>query len=135
MAKITKVKPVQRKKVEEPVKQEAKAVDTVFADVPAAPEPRATPDDIVKPDSDLDAQQKAEFARLLREGLGLEERAKRLINLTKFVDSKRAPVALRAIQEINAITGITADAPEEGSPLFVLNDGAEIAVAVRIPKK
>jgi hypothetical protein len=44
-------------------------------------------------------------------------------------------VALRALQEINAITGITADAPDEGSPMFLLPDNTVMAIAVKIPKK
>jgi predicted transcriptional regulator len=130
-AKVTQVKPVEAKVVS----VEAKPVETVFGEVEEKAVAVQTPNDIEKPDSDLDARQKAEFSRLLRTGLNLPERAKRLIKLTTFTDSKRAPVALRALQEINSITGITADAPDEGAALFVLPDGGEIAVAIKVPKK
>jgi len=113
---------------------EVPAMESYF-EVPDGPAKSATPDDIVKPDSDLDSAQKAQFAELLRTGLDLKTRAARLINLTKFTDSKRAPVALRAIQEINAITGITAEAPDEGQPLFMVVGGDDLAVAIKIPKK
>ena len=109
--------------------------ESVFEDAPSiAPEP-VTPNDIVKPDSDLDAADKAEFASLLKKGLTLPMRAARLIKLTTFTDSKRAPVALRALQEINAITGVTANDPDSSSPMFVLPAGTEVAVVTRIPKK
>lgn len=120
-----------RKKVQETpvVVSEPAKPDSVFEGIPAPKEA------VTIAAGDLSTEQKAEFARLLRAHSSLEDRAKQLVKLASFIDTKRVPVALRAIQEINAITGITADAPEEGSPMFVLPEGAEMAVAVKVPKK
>jgi hypothetical protein len=107
---------------------------SVFEDIPPV-STKSTANDIVKPDSDLSLEDKAVFARLLRSGFTLEERATGLIKLAGLTGNKTAAVALRAIQEINAITGITKGAPEEGSPLFVLPEGSGIATSTRVQKK
>ena len=82
----------------------------------------------------LSDEDRARFAALLRSKMSLEQRANVLIELASMTDSKRAPVALRAIQEINQITGL-ADKPVEEQPLFVLPAGSDVLVGVKIPKK
>ena len=82
----------------------------------------------------LSEEDRARFAALLRSKMSLEQRANVLIELASMTDSKRAPVALRAIQEINQITGL-ADKPVEDQPLFVLPSGSDVLVGVKIPKK
>ena len=99
-------------------------------------EPLEEPEtDIIKPTADLTIEQKKLFADLLRKHSSLEDRARQLIKLASFTDTKRAPVALRAIQEINSITGISKQAAEESSPMFELPEGTEMAVAVKVPRK
>ena len=98
--------------------------------------PEPTPEDktVSAIAGDLDEAERKRFAALLRSKMTLEQRAELLIELASMTDSKRAPVALRAIQEINQITGLSEKKTEE-QPLFVLPAGSEMAVGVRIPKK
>jgi hypothetical protein len=82
---------------------------------------------------DLAEADKEEFANLLRKKMTLTERAEMLVKLAGYTDSKRAPVALRAIQEINQITGVKEDKPTEASPLFVLPPNTAVAIKVFEP--
>ena len=88
------------------------------------------PDDGLDTTEDLDEEQRAMFARLLRKKMSLEERAEQLISLAKLTDTKRAAVGLRAIQEINAITGIHDNKPQEAPPMFQLPEGTSVSVRV-----
>lgn len=81
-------------------------------------------------DADLEDEAKRELARLLSAGFPLEERARLLVKLAHHTDTKRAPVALRAIQEVNSLTGITRERPVDTMPMFQLPNGAEIEIRV-----
>jgi hypothetical protein len=106
-----------------------KVVETVFDDDLLLPAPIPESPLI----QDLSEADKQEFARLLKEKMTLTERADMLVKLASFSDTKRAPVALRAIQEINAITGVKDDKPHEAVPLFQLPPGTAVAIKVFEP--
>lgn len=112
--------------------QPKKSNENVFEDEESLPVP-------VSPESELtrglDEEQKAEFSRLLKEKMSLNDRADILIKLAKMTDTKRAPVGLRAIQEINKITGVTNDATGEVSPMFVLPPNTAVAIMVKKPEE
>ena len=86
--------------------------------------------DVIDLDGDLDKEQREIFANLLRQNFSLEERAKQLVELAKLTDTKRAAVGLRAIQEINAITGVHDPKPQESPAMFALPDGTSVSVKV-----
>ena len=91
--------------------------------------------DIPRPDEDLTLEQKAEFIKLVRSNMSLPERAQQLAKLARFTDTKRAPVALRAIQTMNELDGFTEEGSIEAPPLFQLPEGAKVAVAIKVPKE
>lgn len=82
------------------------------------------------PAGDLDEEQREMFAKLLRENFSLEERAKQLVELARLTDTKRAAVGLRAIQEINAITGVHDPKPQETAAMFNLPEGTSVNLHV-----
>lgn len=82
--------------------------------------------DIPPLDVDLTDDQKKEFIKLLDEALPVSERAVQLAKLARFTDQKRAAVALRAILEINTITGLTGNKATEAAPMFILPEGIKI---------
>jgi hypothetical protein len=109
--------------------------DTGIPDVippPSAPSPEETA--VATLAGDLDEEERNRFANLLRQKMTLEKRAELLVEIAQMTDTKRAPVALRAIQEINQLTGL-AEKPMEESALFILPAGSEIAVATKTPRK
>ena len=91
--------------------------------------------DPLRPDQDLAEAEKAEFKRLLDAEMPLNERARQLVKLARFSDTKRAPVALRAIQVINDITGVMEDAANEAPSMFNLPSGVKVAINVEVPDK
>jgi len=107
--------------------------ESLFEDAPV-PETALAP---VTPVSiaDYADDERKEFVKLLREKQSAEERAERLIELTGYTDERRAGVALRAIQEINSLMGISVDKPTETAPLFVLPADTSVSVTVETPKK
>jgi len=80
--------------------------------------------------TDLDAEQKAEFARLLQSKFSLKDRADALVKLAQMTDTKRAPVGLRAIQEINAITGVRDDKANEAHSMFKLPEDTSVSIKI-----
>jgi len=82
---------------------------------------------------DLVEADKEAFAAMLRQKMSLEDRANQLVELAGYTDSKRAPVALRAIEEINKITGIKEDKPSDVAPMFVLPPNTAVAIKVFEP--
>ena len=86
-------------------------------------------------DSDLTEDQKAEFVALLNSFMPLRRRAQLLALLCTKTDTKRAPVALRAIQEVNSITKITGTTAATAPPLFQLPPGTSVSIAVQKVKK
>ena len=91
--------------------------------------------DELRPDQDLQEAEKALFKKLLDANMPLEDRAKQLVKLASFSDTKRAPVALRAIQVINEITGVTDDAATEAPSMFSLPEGVNVSIKVDVPEK
>lgn len=81
-------------------------------------------------DSDLTPDEKSEFIKMLNAELPLVVRARQLAKLAQYTDTKRAAVALRAIQEINSVTGVSHDRPTESTPMFILPADAKVSVNV-----
>lgn len=118
------VKKAPRKRAprKKPVVVEAEIVDDL---VPQPPAPVQT-----MTDNDLDAEQKAEFARLLQSKFSLKDRADALVKLAQMTDTKRAPVGLRAIQEINAITGVRDDKATDAYSMFRLPEDTSVSIKI-----
>lgn len=76
------------------------------------------------------AAARKELAKLLNTAIPLKQRVKLLVKLAHHTDTKRAPVALRAIQEINTLTGVTADGANEAAPMFLLPPDTSVSVHV-----
>jgi hypothetical protein len=112
-------------------KKVRKKAENVFEDDPPLPAVQEE-SPLLK---DLGEVDKEKFAKLLRTKMSLEDRADLLIELAGHTDTKRAPVALRAIQEINAITGIKDDRPNEAIPLFTLPPRTAVAIKVFEPEE
>ena len=87
------------------------------------------PDAIIAAVSPAD-EERAAFSALLKKKMSLEERADQLVELARLNDTKRAPVGLRAIQEINAITGVHDQKVEEAPAMFALPEGTKVSVHV-----
>jgi hypothetical protein len=102
----------------------------LFDDIPEEAIVPLPDDGIPALDSDLTPDEKQEFIKLLNAELPLAERAKLLAVLARFKDQKRAAVGLRAIQEINSITGLSKERPTESAPMFVLPPDAKVSVTV-----
>ncbi len=119
----------------EPVAVEVATNPPTLFDPEPTPPPVRPDDGIPALDGDLTAEQKAEFVKLLNQYMPVEARARQLVVLAKFTDTKRAPVALRAIQEINALTSMSGVREEEETSMFVVGDGTKIAVQVNKVEK
>jgi hypothetical protein len=103
--------------------------EALFDDL-EVPTEAVRPDGIPAIDSDLTPDEKQEFIALLNKFMPLDERALQLVKLARFSDTKRAPVGLRAIQEINTITGIRGERPTEAVPMFALPANTSVSVQV-----
>lgn len=88
-------------------------------------------DDIRPLDTGLTADEKDEFKKLLDEAMPLSERARRLVALARLKGSKTAGVGLRALQEINTLTGVNREPDATASPMFALPSGTEVSVTVK----
>jgi len=111
------------------VKADATAVK-MFEGAPKLPEK-----DELRPDQDLQEVEKARFREILKGKFDLEERADKLVKLARMTGNKTAPVALRAIQMINEITGITEETQVEAPSMFSLPEGVAVSVEVKVPEK
>jgi len=102
-----------------------------------APPVAITPfdDDIPALDSDLTQEEKLKFTALLNKAMPLAVRAQQLAKLAQFTDTKRAAVGLRAIQEINSLTGVSRDLPTEAAPMFQLPKGTSVSVTLQKVEK
>ena len=114
-----------KKKVKRAPSKRASVIPEELLPVPVEEESAVT--------RDLAEVDKEEFAAMLRQKMTLEERANALVRLAGFSDTKRAPVALRAIEEINKITGVKEDRPNEAAPMFVLPPNTAVAIKVFEP--
>lgn len=81
-------------------------------------------------DADLEDEARRELSRLLNAAIDLPERAMLLVKLAHHTDTKRAPVALRAIAEINALTGVTRERPADTMPMFQLPSDSSVSIVV-----
>ena len=89
------------------------------------------PDALPALDGDLTPEQKRLFVELVKKEMPLEERAKQLATLARFTDTTRAPVALRAIIEMNLLDDMRKEQPSEDSPMFVLPADSKVAILVK----
>lgn len=97
-----------------------------------------TEEDIVLPmaeeippvDEGLTPDEKKIFVDLIKKYSTPEARAAVLAKLATFTDTKRAPVALRAIQEINALTGVSGNTSVEAPPMFALPKDSKVSIHV-----
>lgn len=94
------------------------------------PETALRADGIPPIDSDLTPDEKKEFISLLNKFMPLDRRALQLVKLANYYDTKRAPVALRAIQEILELTGLRGDKATESMPMFQLPANTSVKVTV-----
>jgi len=89
------------------------------------------PDDGIVPlDTGLTPDEKDEFKKLLNAAMPLAERATRLVGLARLKGTKTAGVGLRALQEINALTGMNQDATIQAAPMFQLPPGTDVSVTI-----
>lgn len=89
------------------------------------------PNDGIPPlDSDLTADEKREFVKLLNKEMPLAARAKQLGVLARMKGSKTAAVGLRALVEINSLTGLSKEQATESAPLFQLPPDTTVSVKV-----
>ena len=119
--------------VEVEVLPPAPAEDSLFEGLDLEPEQEIMlrPNDGIPPlDGDLAPTEKKLFIDLLNRHMSLEARARQLVKLAQYTDTKRAPVGLRALQEINAITGISGEQATETAPMFQLPPDTRIDVRV-----
>jgi len=100
----------------------------LFEDAP--PVAIAPPSAIIAVERDLTPDQRAEFEALLNEKMGLKERASQLVRLAHMRGSKTAAVGLRAIMEINRITRVSDERPNEAPAMFQLPPGTNVSVTV-----
>jgi hypothetical protein len=120
--------PVRKKAAKKSGSSRPRKVGQGLWDEPAAIALR--PEDGIDATKDLSEEHRAIFARLLSEKMPLEDRAQQLVELAKLTDTKRAPVGLRAIQEINAITGIHDPKPQESPVMFVFPEDTRVSLNV-----
>lgn len=99
------------------------------------PEDAVRADGIPPIDSDLTPDEKKEFIALLDKFMPLDRRALQLVKLANYCDTKRAPVALRAIQEILELTGLRGDKATESMPMFQLPANTSVQVTVKKVEK
>jgi hypothetical protein len=101
-----------------------------------APAPREEvlpmrPDDGLPPaDTGLTEDEKKKFIELINKEINVGERAVLLGALARLHGAKTAAVGLRAIQEINHLTGMSTTRATDTAPLFVLPEGTKVAVLV-----
>lgn len=86
-------------------------------------------------DSGLTDEQRQEFIKLLNEAMPVAERAKQLALLAKLKGQKTAAVGLRAIIEINELTGMRDKVVGDATPMFQMPEGSNVHVHVRKVEK
>ena len=79
-----------------------------------------------------EAARREYFAALLDHKLDVETRADLLVALAKKDDAKSAPVALRALQDINVATRVTEPGASGAPSIFVLPAGTAVAVKPQV---
>lgn len=125
-----------RAKRENPSPESSKSEESsLFEDLDPNPAQIVRSDGLPALDVDLTPDQKREFLDLIHKEMSLAERAKQLATLARFTDTKRAPVALRALMEMNLLDGMRENKPTEATPLFSLPADAKMAVLVQKVEK
>jgi len=104
--------------------------DGVIASEPAAPMV-----ELPVLDADLTPDEKEEFVKLLREEMPVKDRARQLGILARKTGQKTAAVGLRAIIEINELTGMRKERAAETAPMFQLPAGASVSITVQKVEK
>jgi len=104
------------------------AEGSVFEDVSLEP---VRSDGLPAVDGDLTPDQKKIFIDLVHKEMPLTERAHQLATLARFTDTKRAPVALRAIIEMNILDGLKDERTDEEKKMFVLPSDSNVAILVK----
>lgn len=123
--------PPRERLFDDPEEDEA-AILTVVPDGPID----GRPDDGIPPlDSDLTQEQRDVFVSMVNQALPIKERALLLAKLAHMTDTKRAPVALRAIQEVNALTKMSGTQSVTAPPMFQLPPGTKVSVEVKKVRK
>ena len=109
----------------------------LFDDFPDDDEPEAplAIREIPALDSDLTPDEKKLFVDLLNAHMPLKQRAVQLTKLAMYTDQKRAAVGLRAIQEINTLTGLSSASATEAAPMFQLPEGTKVAIVMQAVEK
>jgi hypothetical protein len=112
-------------------------VESLFDDFPDDDEPEAplAVRDIPALDSDLTPDEKKVFVDLLNAEMPLADRAKQLGKLARMSGQKTAGVGLRALIEINSLTGLSSNTATEAPPMFSLPEGAKVAILVQKVEK
>jgi hypothetical protein len=86
-------------------------------------------------DADLTPADKKIFVDLIRKEMPLAERARRLAELARFKDTKRAAVSLRAIIEMNLLDDMRKEQPNEDKPMFLLPEESKVSIKTEEPAK
>ena len=87
--------------------------------------------DVIPPlDSDLTPDEKAEFIALLNKEMPIADRARQLGILARKTGQKTAAVGLRAVIEINQLTGLSKERATESAPMFMLPAGSSVSVSI-----
>jgi len=110
--------------------------ESLFDDAPPLVTEVATlTTEIIQVERDLTPDQRAEFTKMLDEKMPLEDRAEHLVKLAKMHGTKTAPVGLRAIMEINRLTGLSEDRATEAPAMFQLPENTSVSVKVERVEK
>lgn len=116
---------------EEPAEEPESTNVSLFDDGPTEDDIVLPPVEIIPPvDEGLTDDDRKIFIDLIKKFSTPEARARQLAKLAMFSDTKRAAVALRAIQEINALTGVSTDKPTEAPPMFALPKDSRVSISV-----
>jgi len=91
--------------------------------------------EIIDVEKDMTPDQRAIFTNLLDTKMTLEERADQLVLLAKMHGTKTAPVGLRAIMEINRLTGLSEDRATEAPAMFQLPENTTVSVKMERVEK
>jgi len=134
MAKIKKLSEIKetapKRKRGRPPKPRAESVDYRITQTtdPRLVEMKARLDTLVPGSNQLEAARREYFSALLDAKLDIETRVDLLVALAKKDDAKSAPVALKALQDINEATKLKDVAGSGAASIFVLPAGTAVAV-------
>jgi hypothetical protein len=127
------LEPVRPEETEQP--SSGHEEETLFEDFDDYCKPEVRPDDVPSLDADLTPADKKIFVDLIRKEMPLAERARRLAELARFKDTKRAAVSLRAIIEMNLLDDMRKEQPNEDKPMFLLPEESKVSIKTEEPAK